>query len=152
MSDVDQPQSLETRARELMKRSPAGSLATVDDGGHPYASMVEVVGDEEGALWMLISDLAVHTQNLKGDERASLLLDDSRGAGEERLNELRATYVGRARSVEDPPQEVVEAYLEVHPQAKQWVGFKDFGWVRLEVERVRVVAGFGQIGWVDWQR
>ena len=30
-----------------------------------------------------------------------------------------------------------------------WMGFGDFRWFRLETEATYVVAGFGQMGWIE---
>ena len=70
-----------------------GALATVDKGsGHPYASLVLTATDQQGLPLLLISKLALHTQNIAGDKRASLLIDAT-GAGD---------------SGEDPPKDPMQ--------------------------------------------
>ena len=45
------------------------------------------------------------------------------------------------------------AYLEQHPNAGYYAGFKDFHFWRLEVAAVRYIGGYGRMSWVgvvDW--
>ena len=59
----------------------------------------------------------------------------------------RVTLVGRAEPVEDRTA-FAEAYVRLHPSAASYINFPDFGFYRLRVERVRYIAGFGQMGWI----
>src|SRR5271155_690717 len=62
-------------AKLLLRTSRAGALATIDrNTGHPFASLVNVATDVDGAPSILISRLATHTANLENDPRASVLL------------------------------------------------------------------------------
>ncbi len=62
-------------AKTLLRGTRAGSLATIDrNTGHPFASLVNVATDSDGAPVILISRLASHTANLEADGRASILL------------------------------------------------------------------------------
>lgn len=128
-------------SRTLMRGGEA-ALSTLADG-FPYGSLVQYAADAQGQPLLLISDLAEHTQNLLLDPRASLMVWDQPGE----LDPLavgRVTLVGRAVKT----SEGLENYLEKHPQARQYVSFKDFHLWRLEVERVRYVGGFGHMSWV----
>ena len=59
-----------------MRTALKGALATLDrETGHPYASLVLVATEPDGAPILLLSRLALHTRNLERDPRASLLLD-----------------------------------------------------------------------------
>src|SRR5262245_66444934 len=70
-------------ARRLLRMALKGSLATLDRrSGHPYASLVTVATDPDGAPLMLISKLALHTQNLAADTRASILVDGTSAIGD----------------------------------------------------------------------
>src|SRR5580693_2376942 len=66
------PKSL---AKSLLRATRAGALATIDrNTGHPFASLVNVATDSDGAPLILISRLSTHTANLEADGRASILL------------------------------------------------------------------------------
>jgi putative heme iron utilization protein len=89
-----------------------------------------------------LSDLAVHTRNLRADPRASLLFDGT-GSAAEPLTGPRASLEGVIEVVD--PAAVQERYFVRHPDAKAYSGFKDFRFYRLQVERAHLVEGFGRI-------
>src|ERR1700733_1352223 len=67
-----------TVAKDLLRATRSGTLATIDrNTGHPFASLVNVATDADGAPLILVSRLATHTANLEVDPRASLLLASS---------------------------------------------------------------------------
>jgi putative heme iron utilization protein len=53
-----------------------GTLSTLSrrHPGHPFGSVMPYAPDERGLPLLLISSMAMHTQNLEADPRASLLL------------------------------------------------------------------------------
>src|SRR3979490_1871730 len=81
-------------ARSLLRRSRQGALATLMTGsGDPYCSLVNVASHADGSPILLISRLALHTQNILGDARVSLMLDE-RAAGDP-LQGARIMLAGR---------------------------------------------------------
>lgn len=129
-------------ADALLTAARHGSLATLLDDGTPYASLVACAALGNEPIFFL-SALAEHTKNLRRDARASLLLWDD-GDGDP-LARGRATYIGRC--VEAPDDDVADAYLEAHPEARAYLEMKDFRFWRLRVEAVRTIGGFGVMGW-----
>jgi hypothetical protein len=101
--------------------------------------------DERGNPSFLISTMAMHTQNLLGDSRASLLVAEA-GASEDPLGAGRVTLMGRVERTGD--SRVREDYLARHTNASYWVDFKDFAFFRMEVIDLYFVGGFGVMGWV----
>ena len=90
-----------TVAKTLLRATRAGTLATLDrNTGYPFASLVNVATDVDGAPLILVSKLATHTANLEVDGRASLLLAET-GKGDAlahpRLTVLGTLRAGRAR-------------------------------------------------------
>src|ERR1700680_4221747 len=80
-------------AKGLLRATRAGSLATIDrNTGHPFASLVNVATDSDGAPGILVSRLSTHTANLEADGRAALLLA-SAGKGDP-LAHPRLTLIG----------------------------------------------------------
>jgi putative heme iron utilization protein len=105
--------------------------------------------DEQGRPIFLISTMAMHTQNLQSDPRASLLVTQD-DAGGDPLGAARVTLVGNARPI--PQSEVVEArklYLARYANSRHWVDFEDFSFYRMEVVDIYYVGGFGVMGWVS---
>src|SRR5438445_6339463 len=74
-SAVPEPTYTE-RARTLAHLGRTGTLATLSrkHPGHPFASVMPYALDERGRPLILISSMAMHTQNLVADARASLLV------------------------------------------------------------------------------
>src|ERR1700723_2002919 len=82
-------------ARSLLRRSRQGALATLIAGsGDPYCSLVNVASNPDGSPILLISRLALHTKNILGDARVSLMLDE-RAQGDP-LEGSRIMLAGRA--------------------------------------------------------
>jgi putative heme iron utilization protein len=93
--------------------------------------------------------MAMHTQNLQADPRASLLVTQQDTEGEP-LGASRVTVVGNVLPV--PNAELAEArklYLERHANSRYWVDFEDFSFYRMDVIDVYYVGGFGVMGWVS---
>jgi len=89
--------SFAERARTLVHQGRAGTLATLSrrHPGHPFASIMPYALDDMGRPLFLISSMAMHTQNLGGDARASLLVTQP-GATGDPLASGRVTLMGRA--------------------------------------------------------
>jgi len=104
--------------------------------------------DNHGRPIFLISTMAMHTQNLQADPRASLLVTQPDASGDP-LGASRVTLVGNVLLIPEP--EVAEArklYLARYDNSKYWVDFEDFSFYRMDVVDVYYVGGFGVMGWV----
>jgi putative heme iron utilization protein len=132
-------------ARSLLRRSRQGALATLMAGsGNPYCSLVNVASHPEGSPILLISRLALHTQNILGDARVSLMLDE-RAEGDP-LEGSRIMLAGRAEEAASPDLEITRRrYLNAHPSAEAFVNFEDFSFFRIRSLGAHLVAGFGRI-------
>lgn len=130
-------------ARHMLRRASRAALATIDRAaGHPYASLVAMGTMPDGAPILLISRLALHTQNLGADARASLLIDA--GAHGDPLASGRVTLIGSIKPAM-PETTAKHRYLAQHPAAAGYAGFADFRFFILELERAHYVGGFGRI-------
>jgi putative heme iron utilization protein len=132
-------------ARSLLRRSRQGALATLMAGsGDPYCSLVNVASHADASPILLISRLALHTKNILGDNRVSLMLDE-RAAGDP-LEGARIMLAGRAEEA-DPDQAGIlrRRYLNAHPSAEAFIEFKDFSFFRIMPSNAHLVAGFGRI-------
>jgi heme iron utilization protein len=137
------------RARTLAFLGRTGTLATLSrrHPGHPFASVMPYALDEQGRPLMLVSTMAMHTQNLAADPRASLLITQAT-AGDP-LAAGRVTLMGEARPVPAEDRgEARTAYLARHENAAYWVDFDDFGFWRIESSDVYFVGGFGAMDWL----
>ncbi len=130
-------------ARRLLREAGTAALATLADDGAPYASHVAVATDTGGAPVLLLSQLALHTQYLTRDARASLLVVDAAGDGDDPTATARLSVTGRLSATTD--EAARRRYLARDPGAEGYAGFKDFAFYRLAIERAHLVAGFGRI-------
>jgi heme iron utilization protein len=138
------------RARTLVYLGRVGSLSTLSrkQPGFPFGSVMPYGLDEHGHPTFLISTMAMHTQNLQADPRASLLVTQD-SADDEPLGASRVTLVGNVQPVSDADAaEARELYLARHANSKYWVDFEDFSFYRMNVVDVYYVGGFGVMGWV----
>ena len=138
------------RSRTLVHLGRSGALSTASrrHAGHPFGSVMLYAPDDDGAPLLLISALAMHTQNLDADPRASLLVTTP-GAPDDVLAVGRVTLVATARRLIEAEAAAARApYLARHPAAESWVDFGDFAFWRLDVNDVYYVGGFGAMGWV----
>jgi heme iron utilization protein len=124
-----------------------GSLSTHSRKfpGFPFGSMMPFAVDALGRPVFFISSLAMHTQNLNQDARASLLVTQPDVSGDP-LGAARLTLVGTARVA--PAGEVRDLYLSSHENARYWQDYTDFAYYRLDVQGVYFIGGFGVMGWV----
>ncbi|HEV7919585.1 MAG TPA: DUF2470 domain-containing protein [Thermoanaerobaculia bacterium] len=136
------------RVRTLLSEERVGTLATQSarHAGFPFASVMPYALLDDASPLFLISGMAIHTQNVLADPRASLLVMQS-GSGADPLGAPRATLLGRVTRAE-ATDAIRTAYLERHPSSKYWIDFSDFGFFRLDVSDVYFVGGFGVMGWV----
>jgi hypothetical protein len=104
--------------------------------------------DADGRPLFLISAMAMHTQNLEADARASLLVTQPGWTGDP-LAAGRLTLLGRARALDgDAVARARDAYLARHARAAYWVDFDDFAFWRLDVVDAYFVGGFAAMGWI----
>src|SRR5580693_5938383 len=133
-------------AKGLLRVTRAGALATIDrNTGHPFASLVNVATDADGAPLILISRLSTHTANLEVDGRASLLLATA-GKGDP-LAHPRLTLIGSfAQIARDDAQEprLRRRFLSRHPKSELYAGFADFSFWRLGVVSAHLNGGFAR--------
>jgi putative heme iron utilization protein len=139
------------RARSLVHRARTGTLATVSrrHPGHPFGSLMPYALDGAGRPLFLISSMAVHTQNLAGDARASLFVTEPDWGGDP-LAAGRVTLMGAVGPVpSDARAEARAAYLTRHANAAYWVDFEDFAFYRLDVADLYFVGGFAAMDWIE---
>jgi len=145
------------RVRTLVSLITVATLSTLSrkHPGFPFGSLMPYALDSEGRPLFLISNMAMHTQNLRAAPQASLFVAQSNADGDP-LGAARTTLVGHAEPV--PAGEVASAreqYLARHENSRSWVDFADFSLFRLQPIDIYFVGGFGVMGWVsadDYER
>src|SRR6516165_1399018 len=100
--------SFAERARTLMHSGRMGTLSTLSRQrpGFPFGSLMPYGLDDQGRPIFLISTMAMHTQNLEADPRASLFVTEPDASGEP-LGASRVTLIGSVNRI--PEAELVAA-------------------------------------------
>lgn len=139
------------RIRTLLSLTSAGMLSTLSrkHPGFPFGSLMPFALDSGGRPTFLISNMAMHTQNLRADPRCSLFIGQASADGDP-LGAARATLIGLAEPVpEQKISYVREIYLARHENSRYWVDFSDFSFFCLRPIDLYYVGGFGVMGWVE---
>ena len=130
-------------ARHLIRTTLKASLGTLDRAsGHPYASLVLVAAEPDGTPLLLISRLALHTQNLGVDARASLLIDGTAELGDP-MTGGRLTLTGHARPTASATAKT--RFLARHASSRAYADFPDFAMYGFEITGCHYIGGFGRI-------
>jgi putative heme iron utilization protein len=140
-------------ARRWLLTTTSGALATLsadpETEGFPFGSVVPFALTPEGEPFILTASIAQHTRNLRRDPRASLLVQEPQPAdGGDPQAGWRVTLLGRMHEI--AADEALHArYAERVPDAPAYFETHDFAFWEMDVVRVRVIAGFGRICWVE---
>ncbi len=132
-------------ARRLLRSVRAGTLATTDAAGHPFASLVNVATAANGSPVLLLSQLAAHTGHLEQRPRCALLLAET-GKGDP-LAHPRLTVM--ADAVPDDDEGLRSRFLRRHPKSSLYAGFGDFGFWRLNPVGTHLNGGFARAAQVS---
>ncbi len=134
------------RVRTLVRTCRKASLATLspEEGTTPvpHVSLVLVAADLDASPLLLLSDLALHTRNLRRDPHAALLFDGTEGLTSPLAGE-RATVTGLLEPCRC--ERCRARYLRYQPEAASYADFADFALYRMRVTGAHLVAGFGRI-------
>ena len=130
-------------AREIVRAALKGALASLlAPSGHPYASLLLVATEPDGAPVFLISKLALHTKNLAADARCSLLIDAT-GTDADPMAGARITLIGEARPTTSTTARA--RFLARHPAAAGYADFPDFSFYAFDIASAHFIGGFGRI-------
>lgn len=140
--EMPPPDQVAPDARRIMRLAAKVALATLDkDTGAPFLSLTGAATLSDATPLLLLSGLSRHTQNLRRDQRASLLFDGT-GDHANPLTEARVTVSGRVRPCVVNKESAAKRFLARHPKAF-YAGFPDFGFFELVIEEAHYVGGFG---------
>lgn len=153
MEPMEQTQEVANLARTLVRSVDSGVLSThsLEHKGYPFGSITPYVLMPNGNVLIYLSSIAQHTFNIESDQKVCLTVvereEDSQASG-------RITLLGDAHTVsEDRIAEVSERYFSFFDSARGYSKFHDFSFIEIEPIRVRYIAGFAKIHWVekeDW--
>ena len=133
------------RTRTLLHLNALATLSTLSrkQPGFPFGSLMPYATDSGGRPIFLISNMAMHTQNIKADSRASLFITQPSDNGDatDPLGAARATLIGNVVQVpEEEKTHQRELYLGRHESSRYWVDFADFSFFRMDILDVYYVG------------
>ncbi|MEY2341055.1 HugZ family protein [Acidithiobacillus sp. IBUN Pt1247-S3] len=131
--------------RGFLRGHYQGAIAVLAPDGSPYTAVVHYACDHYGVPYFLFSNLAVHQQYLHKDPRASFLLWEP---GDDLMELPRMALQGEIHRVHPDPA-LEGRLLCLLPGADGYRDMPDFHFYRLDVKRIRWIAGFGSMGWAE---
>lgn len=138
-----------TRNFILTQRSAMLATNSVTNPGYPLGSIVPYDIDQQMRLVIYISFIAEHYRNLNADARGCMLICDPLGVDQPQLY-ARASALCNFVVVPDDERSVVQtSYEKRFPGAVNYELAHNFTFMRAQVERIRWIGGFGEIGWVS---
>lgn len=138
-------------ARQLFASERHGTLCTAHaaHGGWPFGSVVPYAVLPSGEPVVLLAEIAEHTRNIAADPRVTLFVIDAKSADRPQAG-ARAALMARAEIASGAAAPVAQAaYLDRFPEARGHFSSHGFAFYVLRVERIRWIAGFGSMGWID---
>lgn len=131
--------------RNFLRSHYQGAIAVLAPDGSPYTAVVHYACDHYGSPHFLFSNLAVHQQYLHKDPRASFLVWEP---GDDLMELPRMAVQGEIHRVHPDPA-LEGRLLCLLPGADGYRDMPDFHFYRLDIQRIRWIAGFGSMGWQE---
>jgi putative heme iron utilization protein len=147
MPDAMPIEEVQSTYEKLVAQVRTAVLLTLKQG-HPFGSHVPyLIEDDWSRVYLHLSRLALHTQQVLVDPRVSLFIAEPDAAGKnpsalQRLN-LQGTGAILSPSHESYDR-VKQRYLRQFPQSQMLFGFGDFAIWELRMSDAHLVLGFGQ--------
>jgi heme iron utilization protein len=132
------------QARAIIAQARTAALAfTHPDTGAPFISRI-AIAVALGHLHALVSDLALHSRALAVHPQAALLLGEPGPRGDP-MNHPRLSLATTAEPLPDTERGSLRAaWLTVHPDARIYVDFADFRFLRFRIQSGAMNAGFAR--------
>ena len=129
----------------LIRKQRVAHLATLR-GGAPMASMTLYLADENfGALYVHVSRLAWHTQDMLKDARVALSIAQTDDGRADPFTLMRLTIRGEALQLKEENPSLRAAWLARFPEQAINFELADFSFWKILPRDARFVAGFGRI-------
>ncbi len=147
MPDAMPIEEVQSAYEKLVAQVRTAVLLTLKQG-HPFGSHVPyLIGDDWSRVYLHLSRLALHTQQVLVDPRVSLFIAEPDAAGKNPSALQRLNLQGTG-AILSPSQEsydrVKQRYLRQFPQSQMLFGFGDFAIWELRMSDAHLVLGFGQ--------
>ncbi|MFW5451457.1 MAG: HugZ family protein [Methylophagaceae bacterium] len=115
--------------------------------GYPFGSITPYIISTEGDIVIFISHLAEHTHNIQANPKVALTIFDPADANNPSAG-ARITCLANAEQSEDE-MTLRQDYLIQFPDMAATLDLPGFHFYCLKLTKIRLVAGFGQVKWLD---
>ncbi|PIT20777.1 HugZ family pyridoxamine 5'-phosphate oxidase [Snodgrassella communis] len=141
--DIAEIQAAVTRLQQL----DSLVLATVGQDGVPLASYAPFA-EHDGCLYVLLSGLSLHTQNLQRQQQANVMLIEDEASVRNIFARARLNYMVSVTTIEKDTTDGIAALQTMKAKLGKTVDvlgeLPDFMLFRLQLEKARLVTGFGR--------
>ncbi len=143
----DKQQQAISAYQELMQSAQSIILSTIDDLGNPHASYAPFAMDSDKNIYLLVSELSLHTKNLLKTEKASVLFiqDEAKTAqifARRRINfDCKVIEIQRSDAAWDNAVEYLQKRFG--DTATMLASMLDFHLFKLVPQKGRFVMDFG---------
>lgn len=123
------------------------TLGTIDKNSFPFVSKI-IPMFENNILYILISDLSEHTQNINMNDKVSFYFSLEEKS-KTKSNNPRLTITGNIKklSIDKDSNEFIKllnSYQEIEKGSKMWGMFSDFNFYEFNPVRALYIEGFGK--------
>ncbi|MEC7277526.1 MAG: DUF2470 domain-containing protein [Bdellovibrionota bacterium] len=136
-------------ARSFMKGWDTGVLSTQftkEENDYPLGSVTPFVMTEEGDIVILISDIAIHTRNIKANPKVGFTVFDMESSHKQASS--RVMLIGDAEVVKEGAEDytsVSEKYFTFFPMARNYFKAHGFDFWKIKPNHIHFIQGFGKI-------
>ena len=123
------------------------STHSLSETGYPFGSITPYIISDDGDIAIFISHLAEHTHNIEANPKVSLTIFDPSDA-ENPSAGARITCLAEAEK-SSAETDLHNKYLRQFPESEIILGLPGFHFYLLKLTKIRLVAGFGQVKWLD---
>jgi putative heme iron utilization protein len=133
---------------QFIQAQKYGVLSThsKSEEGYPFGSITPYIITEQGDIAIFISHLAEHTKNIEANSKVSLTIFDASDTDEPTAR-ARITCLAIAKLAKEDAM-LRKQYFQKFPTAAVTLELPGFNFYLLQLTKIRLVAGFGQISWL----
>ena len=132
---------------ELFAAQKLAVLATCDEKGHPYTSLMAFAATGNLDRLLLATERSSHKfANLRAEPRVALLIDNRSNRDSDLAEALAITVMGRAQEVDRADSGgLLQLYVAKQPQLEAFVNSPSCALISVQVEVYYVTSGFQHV-------
>ncbi|MFT4514646.1 MAG: putative heme iron utilization protein [Planctomycetota bacterium] len=149
--DAPMTDSALATVRALFSSEHNATLCTAhaEMDGWPFGSIVPYLLTPQGDALVFLSDISEHSKNLQADERATLFVADPAVRDLPQSGARHAMMVKAHRPQGEAASQAEAQYFARFPDAERMRSAHGFELWLLECQRIRWIAGYGGMGWLE---